>query len=787
MKMWYENEASRWEEALPLGNGRIGAMVWSGVGEERLSLNEDTLWSGYPQDHNIPGAARHFATARKLAMEGKYSQAQNHIEAHILGHYSQCYLPLGELLLNMTIAGDTTGYRRQLDIENALCTLEYQQGGRKYIRESFVSAPDQVLVMRLSSDTAGAISFNANFTCQLRSNVRIQGRRLILEGIAPSEARPPNHMTDRPIIYEEAPEKQGLSFMAMADFEISGGRFWEADNTFHVAEADEVIIRFVCHTNFNGSPHIQNCENDLDHALSLDYKTMKSRHIADYQSLYRRVEIGFGPGLEVQPLPKRLDGWEHSENDTALFALLFQYGRYLMIAGSRPGTTPLNLQGIWNPHLHPPWSSNYTVNINTEMNYWPAEVTNLSECHWPLFDFINRLRVTGAETARIHYDAGGFVVHHNSDLWGLSNPVGERGKGTAVYAFWPLAAGWLATHAFDHYLFTLDADFLRETAWPIVRDAARFYLDVLVEDSDGTLIFAPSTSPENRFIYEDTFYAVSKTATMTTAIIKETLSNVVQCCDVLGDSFAIDSCGIKKEAISALKRLPNYQIGSRGELLEWSEELPEYEPAHRHTSHLYPLHPGREIEAGTALADACARTLELRGEEGTGWALAWRINLWARLQEAEKAFTYLKKQLRPATDKVGGCYPNLFGAHPPFQIDSNFGACAGIAEMLLQSSYGIDEGEDEGSDADNKGVNKNSTGNIIMLLPALPKALGTGYVKGLRARGGITVSLSFADGALETAELVLDEWLPAQTFTVVYKDQLRKIRLEPGKVFVWER
>ena len=789
MKMWYDKEASIWEEALPLGNGRIGAMVWSGVGRERVSLNEDTLWSGYPQDHNIPGAAQHFATARQLAMEGKYCQAQNHIEDHMLGHYSQGYLPMGELLLKMMTAYDTTGYCRQLDIENSLSILEYQQGDRKYKRESFVSAPDQVMVMRLSSDAPKSISVNANFTCQLRSNVRAKGRRLILEGIAPSEARPLYHLSDCPIVYETDPKKQGMSFIVIADFEISGGKSWTENDTIHIYEADEVIIRLCCHTSFDENPHIQNCEKDINNALSLDYETLKARHIADYHSLYNRVEISFGPGNDDQTLPNRLSNWEQSEKDTALYALLFQYGRYLMIAGSRPGTTPLNLQGIWNPHLHPPWSSNYTVNINTEMNYWPAEVANLSECHRPLFDFINRLRVTGAETARVHYNAGGFVVHHNSDLWGLSSPVGERGRGRAVHAFWPLAAGWLAAHAFDHYLFTLDKNFLRETAWPIIKDAARFYLDVLVEDSDGTLIFAPSTSPENRFIYNDVSndreltsnnsdssslantvgYAVSKTTTMTTAIIRETLSNVIRCCDVLGNSPEI-----KKEALAVIRRLPNYQIGSRGELLEWSEELPEYEPAHRHTSHLYPLHPGMEIKAGTPLADACARTLELRGGEGTGWALAWRVNLWARLQQAEKAFLCLKKQLRPATDTLGGCYPNLFGAHPPFQIDSNFGACAGIAELLLQSSSMVKIDGD---------INDKDINNVIMLLPALPKALGTGYVKGLRARGGLTVSIFFADGFLEKAELALDEHLPKQSFMVVYKNDSRKIELEPGQIY----
>jgi len=769
----YNCEAHKWEEALPLGNGRIGAMVWSGISTERLSINENTLWSGYPKDNHMPEAARHFAEAQKLAMDGRYNEAQRHIETHTLGNFTQGYLPMGELLLEMSGSdSEASNYYRHLDINNALCISRYQKDGVNFTRESFVSNPDQVLVMKLSASKPGAISFNMGFTCQLRFNVSSKNNRLTLEGTAPSEARPIYHMTDRAIVYEEDLQKRGLSFIAIADVDAVNGKMLAEGDTLHIEGADEVTIRLCCRTSFNDAQYRENCEHDLTAAMKLTYESLLIRHMEDYQSLFNRVEINFGQDSNsAATLPERLAKWEQSEEDPAIFALLFQYGRYLMIAGSRPGTLPLNLQGIWNPHLHPPWSSNYTLNINTEMNYWPAEITNLPECHQPLFDFTNRLRVTGAETARKYYNAGGFTVHHNSDLWGHSTPVGEDEIGAAVYAFWPMAAGWLSAHAFDHFLFTFDAEFLRETAWPIIKDAARFYLDVLVEDADGSLIFAPSTSPENLFTYEGQPCAVSKTATMTTAIIRETITNAIYCCNILSD----DS-GIMEELTKSLERLPGYQIGSRGELLEWSEELPEHEPSHRHTSHLYPLHPGREIKYGTALANACARTLELRGGEGTGWALAWRINLWARLQEAEKAFACLKKQLRPATATVGGCYPNLFGAHPPFQIDSNFGACAGIAEMLLQS-------EAEPCHLASNEIRCNST---IRLLPALPDALGTGYVKGLRARGGVTVSIFFEGGALKMAELILDAHLCAQEFCITYKDNMRNVGLIPGKTYIYK-
>ncbi|MCL2528642.1 MAG: glycoside hydrolase family 95 protein, partial [Defluviitaleaceae bacterium] len=706
---------------------------------------------------------------QKLALEGKYHEAQTHIETHILSSFSQGYLPMGELLLEMDESGgEMSNYYRHLDIKNALCISKYHKGDVEFTRESFVSAPDQVLVMKISGNKPGAISFKLRFTCQLRFNVCGQGKQLTLQGVAPSEARPLDQLKDRPIVYEDDYDKRGLSFIAISDIEAANGKVVAEDDALYVEGADEVIIRLCCRTSFNNAQYQENCERDLKAAIGQTYENLLTRHIEDYQSLFNRVEIAFGQyeNNPIANLPERLARWEQSEEDPALFALLFQYGRYLMIAGSRPGSSPLNLQGIWNPHLHPPWSSNYTLNINTEMNYWPAEITNLPECHKPLFEFTNRLRITGAKTARTYYDAGGFTVHHNADLWGHSVPVGEDEKGAACYAFWPMAAGWLSAHAFDHFLFSLDMDFLRETAWPIIKDAARFYLDVLVEDADGNLIFAPSTSPENHFVYEGKPCCVSKTATMTTAIIRETLANAAYCCSILKDSSAI-----KDEIAQALGRLPDYQIGSRGEFLEWSEELPEYAPEHRHTSHLYPLHPGREIKCGTALANACARTLELRGGEGTGWALAWRVNLWARLQEAEKAFDCLKKQLRPTMGSLGGCYPNLFGAHPPFQIDSNFGACAGIAEMLLQSDI-----EPCGS----------AWHQTIVLLPALPKALGTGYVKGLRARGGVTVSIFFESGALKMAELTLDAHLSAQEFNIVYKGNAQSIELFPGKTYIYK-
>ena len=766
MELWYKEPASYWEEALPLGNGRLGAMVWSGTAQEKISLNEDSLWSGYPQSHDISGAAEYYLQARRLSMEKKYEEAQALLEQNVLGEYTQSYLPLGELTLDMAHPeGEIQNYKRALELEKALSRLEYSAGEINYTREMFISAPDQVIVMHISADRPGMVSLKAGFSCQLRAGVSIEENRMILDGIAPSQVDPSYIDSPDPVIYEDDPEKKGMQFCAVLEIDSEGGEMKRLPEGLEVIHADSVTLFLAARTSFNGPfrhpflegrPYKEPCFAELQAAREKGYDRLLERHIEEYQQYFNRVSMDLGPGREELPVPERLADWD-KDVDPARFTLLFQYGRYLLISSSRPGTQPANLQGIWNQHLRAPWSSNYTVNINTEMNYWGAETVNLPEMHEPLFDLIRNLRISGGNTARIHYNAGGFVSHHNSDIWCLSTPVGNRGKGTAVYAFWPLSAGWLSAHVYDHYLFSGDLDFLRQTGYPVIHDAARFFLDVLTENEDGELIFAPSTSPENQFIYHGKVCAVSQTTTMTMAIVREVLENAAACCRVLGTDQEFLA-----EAEEALGRLPSYRIGSRGELLEWNEELEENEPTHRHTSHLYPLYPGRQIslEETPELAEACRRTLELRGEESTGWALAWRICLWARLHDGEKAYGMLKKQMRPVNgsnpmnyQQGGGCYPNMFGAHPPFQIDSNFGSCAGIAEMLMQS-----------------------TEETIDLLPALPRAFGTGMVSGLRTRAGATVAVSFRDGRLEKAEL--KGTMPQEReLTVCYKGRKKKIIL----------
>lgn len=745
LSLWYDKEAAVWEEALPLGNGRIGAMVFSGVAQERLSLNDDTLWSGYPKDHNLAEeeGTQHYKTAQTLAMEGKYKEAQEYIETHMLGKNTERYLPMTDLVLDFDNKAEPIYYRRELDLETAVHTLTYVQGTVEYKRETFISAPRQIMFMRLTSSKRKMLNFTASFESKLPYGVSVCDALMQLEGWAEWHD-------------QDDPSKMGMSFINLVDF-YTDGKVISHDESVEIQNATEAVLMLCCRTNFlnplvgpgkDDESHGYTALGSLGNVSGFKFNEFKDEHIKDYQSLFNRVELSFGAALDL-PTPERLNGWDKPENDPGLYELLFQYGRYLMIAGSRPGTQPLNLQGIWNPHFYPPWSSNYTININAEMNYWPAEVANLAECHTPLLDFIKYLRITGAKTAKNYYNARGYTAHHNTDIWAMSTPV-ETAEGGARWAFWPLGAGWLSAHIMQHYDYSMNKKFLAD-AFPGIRDAARFFLDVMIEDADGTLIFAPSTSPENDFVHADGNYSVAKTATMTTAIIKETLQNTIRACDIL-----CTEPEIKAEAEQALAKLPPYKIGTEGQLLEWSEELPEHEPTHRHTSHLYPLFPGNEIEHDTDLARACAITLEKRGPESTGWALAWRICLYARLRMAEHTFTFLQKQVRPCEGWRGGCYPNMFGSHPPFQIDSNFGATAGIAELLIQSTPGK-----------------------VRLLPALPKALNTGYVKGLRIKGGITVSMGFEDGKLTYATFVLDT-LPPCDLVVEYEGKETTLELFPA-------
>ncbi len=770
--LWYTRPAEAWVEALPLGNGRIGAMDFGGARESRIALNEDSLWSGYPRDTNVQDAAQYFRKAQQLVLDGKHQEAAACIEDNMLGAFTQSYLPLGDLMLCFNgPEGEPVNYVRSLSLDEAVSATGFELGGITYRRELFVSHPDQVVVMRLSADRAGQMTLRAKLQSQLRASCAAEGDTLTLSGIAPSMVQPSYLQHDHPVVYEDAPELRGMRFCAILRAIAKGGKVESSAGELCVCGADEVVLLMAVRTSFNGfdrQPFVDGRDElalakaDLDTAGAKDYAALRSAHVADHQALYRRVTIALGgPDYADQSTEARLKGFSGQPDDRGLIEAVFQYGRYLTIAGSRQGTQPMNLQGIWNEELRAPWSSNYTVNINTQMNYWPAEVTALPELTAPLFALIDELRTTGARTAKLHYGARGAVSHHNTDLWRLSNPVGNKSRGTVGYAFWPMSFGWLCEHLYEHYQYTLDRGFLRDAALPAIRDAARFYLDTLTEDGRGDCSLFPTTSPEHAVLVNGEWTNVAASVTMSNAIVREVLENYLTSLDVLGlDEPMAD------EARAALGKLHPLQIGSKGQLLEWGLEYPEAEPHHRHASHMYPLHPAHQItpDKTPVLAAACSRSLDLRGDEGTGWSLGWKINFWARLRDGDRALRLLKMQLRFVEADCqmsyaggGGTFLNLFDAHPPFQIDGNFGATAGIAEMFLQS-----------------------VGNEMWLLPALPTEWDQGHIRGLRAQGGVSVDIEYRDRQLLRATLrrIVASDAP---LTVHYQGMCRTMALKQGE------
>jgi alpha-L-fucosidase 2 len=743
--LWYRQPASEWVEALPVGNGRLGGMVFGGVAREQIQLNEETLWTGGRAYPAPAGAYKSFPEIRKLLFDGKYAEAESLVKKKMLVGRGEgnSYQTMGNLFLTADLQGEPSHYRRSLDLDTGVATTTFEVNGVTYRREVFSSAPDQVLAVRLTTEPPTKITIRAMLD-RTNTPVRASGDDTLI------------------LSNDSAKHVDGVKFATVLKAVAAGGRTSAAGNQISIRDATRVVFLLSAASDYNRTRPLEPLKSDfraraLEQAQAASRRVfptaddLKERSVADHQKLFRRVDLKLSPApAPDKPTDERLDAVKQGADDPGLAALYFQYGRYLLISSSRPGDMPANLQGIWNKDLYAPWGADYHININIQMNYWPAEVCNLSECHEPFFDFVEAYAATsGRQTAKDFYNARGFVGHYTTDAW-LYTPTG----GSPQWALWQMGGAWCSRDFMEHYWFTGDRDFLKNRAYPILRDASLFLLDWLVPNpTTGKLVSGPSASPENQFIGPDgTNHSVSMGDSMDQEIAWDTFNNLLAAARELGIE---DKTTARVKA--ALEKLAMPGIAPDGRLMEWAENFKEAEPGHRHISHLFGLHPGYEFTQNKTpdYMAAARKTIDYRLANGgghTGWSRAWIINFWARFRDADKAYENFQALLQKSTLK------NLFDTHPPFQIDGNFGGTAGIAEMLIQSH----DGE-------------------IVLLPALPKQWGTGEFRGLRARRGFEVSVAWKDGKVETAEIKSLLGAPCR---VRSGGKLKEFQTEAGKIYI---
>ena len=758
LKLWYNKPATAFEESLPIGNGKLGALIYGGANNDSIYLNDITLWTGKPVNREEGGDAYKWIPKIREALFKEDYKAADSLQLHVQGHNSEYYQPLAIINIKDANKGQFSNYKRELSLDNAMATLSYTREGIKYQREYFASHPDKMIAIRLTASQKKAINCDISLTSLIPHQIKASNKQLTITG----------HAMGKP--------ENSTHFCSILSIKNQDGTITASDSTLHLQGVSEAVIYLVNETSYNGfdkhpvkegAPYIEKVNDNAWHLVNYTYPELKQRHITDYQNIFNRAKFALkGAKFDNKRTTDQqlFDYTEKEEQNPYLEMLYFQYGRYLLISCSRTPGIPANLQGLWAPARKSPWRGNYTININLEENYWPAEVTNMSELVMPVDGLVKAMSVTGKYTAKHYYGIeNGWCGGHNTDAWAMTNPVGTK-KESPKWSNWNMGGAWLVQTLWDHYDYTRDKEYLRHTAYPLMKGAADFMLDWMIENpkKPGELITAPCTSPEAEYITDKGYQGCSfYGGTADLAILRELFKNTLKGAQILG----IDQ-DYQAKLQDAINRLHPYQIGKRGNLQEWYYDWDDQDWHHRHQSHLLGLHPFYQISLDKTpdLAAAAAKTLEIKGDFSTGWSTGWRISLWARLHRADKSYSMIRKLLNyvhpgnynnPKNRPSGGTYPNLFDAHPPFQIDGNFGGTAGVCEMLMQCD-----------------------GETMNLLPALPKEWPAGEIKGIKARGNYEIDLVWNNGKVSKVSITSKN---AGNLTVKYNGKLKALSFKAGE------